>query len=144
MYLTTAGQWVSPAAGRPGFGLGEAEERISRAVATVMARQEAAKQLRDLLGGSVYEYTFVLPRIGAPQLGPAKDRYGRDLRWSLWAPRRGVLIDIFRRVKPPLEELQDREAFAAEHGLLWLVVAPGERLSLERVAELIAAPTEAA
>ncbi len=135
---------MSPSAGRAGGSLGEAGERLSRAVAVVMARREAAKQLCALLGGSVYEHTFVLPRIGAPQIGPAKDRYGRDLRWSLWAPRRGVLIDIFRRAKPPLEELQDREAFALAHGLMWLVVAPGERLSLERVAELLAAPTEAA
>src|SRR5690348_17673299 len=37
---------------------------------------------RSLLGGSVYEYTVVLPRIGAPQLGPAKDRYGREDRKS--------------------------------------------------------------
>lgn len=142
MFLTDSGQMVSPAAGRAGSGLlpGAEEDRLPRAVAKVIARREAAKQLRELLGGTVYEATFVLPRIGAAPLGPVRDRHGRDLRWSIWAPRPGVLIDVFRRALPPPEELEDREAFAAEHGLLWLVVSPGERLSLERVAELIAAP----
>ena len=105
--------------------------RGERLTARVLARQQERRELHALLGAPVYARTTILPLVGGGYAGPARDRFGRELRWGLWSPHRQVLIDVFPRVLPPTEELEDRAAWAKQHGYRYALVRPGMRLTGE-------------
>jgi len=112
----------------------DADETLSRRQLAKLAMLQREKALLGILGPCLIG-TTVLTRSPAPPLGPAYDRHGRALKWSLWSPTKGVLIDIFRRSIPAMTEMEDRKAFAAANGLRYGVVEPGRRLSLEMLKE---------
>ena len=100
-------------------------------------RFSTMQRRRDLQGvlGTLSVNTTILARPGGGVIGPARDREGRVLRWSLWAPQRGVLIDDFTRVPPSQAERDDRTAFAGTHGLQYAVVERGSLLTAKAVKE---------
>jgi hypothetical protein len=114
------------------------DERMSPSVARRLALVARQRELTAALGTCVLGTTMLL-RSDGPALGPAKGRDGRTFRWSIWAPAKRLLVDVFQRALPPAEELEDRRAFADAHGLLYAVVEPGQRLSLDRLREWMAA-----
>jgi hypothetical protein len=131
---------VHKPAGAPGLSLRELErddgdipDRVREAIL------ERAARRRGLVAvlGATYANTTMLPLTGprGGVLGPAVDRHGRVLRWSVWAPVHRALIDIFSGRMPDRDELADRTAFADRHGLRYAIVEPGERLTLPRLKE---------
>lgn len=94
-----------------------------------LARLKEHEELQRLLGVLIMSTTLLpLPSEGRV-LGPARDRDGRALRWSLWAPARRVLIDICRVSRFSDAEEQDRMAFAKTNELRYAIVEPGRRLT---------------
>lgn len=104
-------------------------------------RIERAVFLRELtaLLGSLYYGTIGLLRPGQPPL-VAYDRLGGALRWTLWAPTPLVLIDIFKRRMPAVEEMEDRNKFAQAQGFRYGIVEPGRRLRLDDLTEWLGEP----
>lgn len=100
-------------------------------------RSEYRKELISILGMVMTNCTVLQQLNDKPLLGPAQDRHGRVLRWSMWSPHRRLLIDVFHGKLPPPEELEDRQAFATAHDLKYGLVAPGERLELDLLKEWI-------
>lgn len=133
-----------PAAGwasQPAIGRGATESEVDAATvrATVLVeRQRAARaEWEAVLGYPVWRDTTVLRTPDGGALEPARDRDGRLLKWSFWAPHRRLLLDVFVRALPSEAELEDRAAFAAAHQVRYAVVEPGERLELARIRELL-------
>lgn len=114
---------------------GERDERPSYRELLMLRRLERRRELLNILG-IVYLGASMLPKQGGGQpFGPVLMPNGDILRWSMWAPAKNILIDIFSTALPKSDELDRRHAFAAEHGLNYGIVTPGERLSLERLRE---------
>lgn len=104
-----------------------------------LARQARATQRRELQAilGTLVVNTTILSVIGGGFFGPARDDDGRALVWSIWAPHRGVLIDVFRRVMPSMDEMAARKRFAEKHDLRYAIVEPGRQLTAKSVKEWI-------
>lgn len=132
------GREVQPKGGVPGriaFDVElERDDRLPRSVSHVLAYRKFHRELQAVLG-VVHGQTILLPRIGQPPLGPAYDRDGHPLRWSLWAPHRALLIDVFARRLPRQAELEDRAAFAETHALKYAIVEPSQQLNMTQLAE---------
>src|SRR5215471_12426534 len=97
---------------------------------------ENRRELTAILGVPVYLDTFALP-LGTRMIEPF--RWGESLRlWSLWAPHRRLLIDIFTRALPSDDELDAKDAFAREHGLDYYYIAPGHVLDFDTLRTLLA------
>ncbi len=102
----------------------------------LMARIAAQQALLALLGVPVYmNVTYLLAPHGK-FLGEFRYK-GAPVKWSIWAPHRALLLDIFPRDLPPEEELQARDQFARERGLRYVVTPPGYTLSLEDLRTLL-------
>jgi len=135
--LNDSGVLIHPAAGWVrGFmpSDDEPEEMFTRVQQWRLQRRQQLLAFQEVLGLMIGN-TILLPHPSAPTLGPAVGRDGGLLRWSIWAPHRHVLIDIFRRKLPAPSELEDRAAFAQGHGLRYGIVEPGRRLSLVALTE---------
>ena len=117
----------------------ERDEQPTREEFAAFAKAAFRRDLTEVLG-IVYATTTMLPLHDEvnTMLGPARDRDGRELRWTLWAPRHRRLIDIYRRRLPVQAELEDRVAFAKAHGLRYGIVEPGQRLNIALLKEWIA------
>ena len=133
-----------PAAGwasQPAVGRGATESEVDaatvRATALVERQRAARAEWEDVLGYPVWRDTTVLRTPDGGALEPARDREGRLLKWSFWAPHRRLLLDVFVNALPSATELEDRAVYAAAHDVRYAVVQPGERLELARVRELI-------
>ena len=126
---------VQPSAGwvHPPGDYDERDEDLSPRQQRYLVRMRERMELQRVLGILVYG-TVVLPLPGEGALGPARDHEGRVLMWSLWAPHRRVLIDVFRRL-PPQEELNARMAFTRAHDLRYATVEPGFELTAKSVKE---------
>lgn len=94
-----------------------------------LERKAAIREIQSLLG-CVIKDTTILTRPGQAPLA-AYDRHGHQLMWSLWAPAKSVVIDIFKRAIPPNGELEDRLKFAKEHNLRYGIVEPGKKLTID-------------
>jgi len=105
------------------------DEPIDKKTAWRIERQAAVREIQALLG-VVMKDTTVLIRPGSTSL-TAYDRHGHQLTWSLWAPYKSVIVDIFRRSLPSNGELEDRHQFAQEHNLRYGIVEPGKRLTID-------------
>ena len=70
--------------------------------------------------------------------------HGERLFFSLWAPCRKLLVDIFTTTMPSDEERAAREAFAEQHGLRYAFTPPGYVLSIDDLKQALATPGEAA
>jgi hypothetical protein len=130
-----------PAAWRTGAppGTDDADDaRTVRLAARALGRQQERRALHALLGAPLYARTTLLPLIGGGVLGPARDRRGAVLRWGLWSPHRRALVDVFPRILPPPEELEDRAAWAQAAGLRYALVRPGTRLTTEALQRWLA------
>jgi hypothetical protein len=114
--------------------LGERDERPSYREIMMLRRLERRRELLNILG-IVHLGASTLPKQGGGTYGPITMPNGDVLRWSMWAPAKNMLIDIFNKALPTPDELERRQAFADEHGMNYGIVAPGERLSLERLRE---------
>lgn len=114
------------------------DESWTRLAQWRIERTEFLRELTRILG-SMYHYTVGLLRPGLPPL-VAYDRLGGALRWTLWAPTRSVLIDIYKRRMPPVEEMEDRSKFALEQGFRYGIVEPGKRLLLDDLREWVGEP----
>lgn len=106
----------------------------------LLARIAAQRALLDILGVPVYmNVTYLLAPHGR-FLG--EFRYGGNpVKWSVWAPHRALLLDIFPSTLPDDDELRAREGFAQEHGLRYLVTPPGYTLSLDDLRGALAGPS---
>lgn len=126
--------YPTPAAYAARGNLLDRDERMSSSELRLI---NAVKRRREMLNalGIVYMGASILPLQGGGTIGPLKHPNGDVLRWSLWAPAKKVLIDIFTTSMPPDAELELRRKFADEHALIYGVVAPGERLSLDKIKE---------
>jgi hypothetical protein len=91
-------------------------------------------ELQRVLGALVVNTTMLPLADGKRDIGPARDRDGRVLSWSMWAPHQAALIDVFRRM-PPQAELDARTAFAERHALRYAIVEPGKQLTAKSVKE---------
>jgi hypothetical protein len=130
-----------PAAWRTGAppGNDDADDaRAARLVARALGKQQERRELHALLGAPLYARTTLLPLLGGGSLGPACDRRGAVLRWGLWSPHQQALVDVFPRLLPPVEELEDRAAWAQAHDLRYALVRPGTRLTTEALQRWLA------
>ena len=107
---------------------------MSRLVAWQIERRKRLREMEALLGW-IFVRTTTLPRPGKAPLGPGFDRLGKELIWTMWAPRESILIDIFRRRLPHHDELVDREQFAREHNLRYGILEPGQILTVDAIRE---------
>jgi hypothetical protein len=110
------------------------DEELTRRDILKMSRLHDRVELQRVLGALSLN-TTILARLGGGVIGPAIDRHGRVLLWSVWAPQRGVLIDDFTRVPPSQEERDDRTRFASENGLRYAVIERGYTLTAKSVKE---------
>ncbi len=118
----------------------EQRDKPGRRDLRIWRRQEVWRAMIALLGTVVRDAT-TLQTLDGRAIGPARDRAGRILRWSYWAPARMILIDRFRRGWPEGgsdgPEIQCRAEFAAAHGIEYAVVGPGQRLAPRDVERLL-------
>lgn len=105
------------------------DEPLSRRDHARLLRHRERNELQNVLG-TIFLNTTMLP-IGTSSLAPARDEYGRVLRWTLWAPQRRVLIDVM----PRTAEIEMRQAFADAHNLRYAIVEAGRRLTAKSVKE---------
>lgn len=112
----------------------ELDETLSRRDVQRIARVGVRSDLQRVLGALVVN-TTMLPRVNGTMLAAARDHDGRVLSWSVWAPHRAVLIDVFRKRMPPQSELDARTAFAERHALRYAIVEPGKQLTAKSVKE---------
>ena len=102
------------------------DEIAHGAVARLLKRRDDARRLIDLFGHPTYMYTTTLPQVdGQPTLGPLYGEDGQELRWTLWAPHRRALIDVFRRGLPSRFDMELRANFATRHSIRYAAVQPG-------------------
>lgn len=87
------------------------------------------RALRDILGICFFD-TNILIGIGAEWIGPCWFN-GKKLSFSIWAPQRRVLVDIFQRQTHPEDEMLARDAFARAHDIRYMIVPPGHSFGLE-------------
>lgn len=127
--IDMTGLSVLPAAGVPRRFTERDDPPIDRWQRKMFARQQVQLELRNLLG-IVFRDATTLMRPGQSTLR-AYDRFGHTLRWSLWAPHKSLLIDVYRQTMPAAMELEDRDRFAQQHHLRYGLVEPGKRLTLE-------------
>lgn len=119
--------WVRPRADDEDDTL---TRRDTRRLRIVSQRSELQKVL-----GALVVNTTMLPLADGTMIGPARDHDGRVLSWSMWAPHRAALIDVFRKRMPPQAELDARTAFAEENALRYAIVEPGKQLTAKSVKE---------
>jgi len=134
-----SGLILEPVAGRLGFRSSsqiDEDELTEHTRKRTLARHERHRALVAVLGVPIFFDTILLPLSGQPALGPARDLSGREIRWSVWAPQRKLLLDRFKAL-PPKGDLEAREQFAKDHSLLYRFVPPGWRISLEDLKELL-------
>jgi len=112
------------------------DEGLSRRDLRRQAQATSRRELQAVLGVLVVN-TTILSVVGGGFIGPARDDDGRVLVWSIWAPHRRVLIDVFRRTTPPMAEMAARKRFAAAHELRYAIVEPGRQLTAKSVKEWI-------
>jgi len=105
------------------------DEPLDRWTVRQIERHRIMREMQTLLG-TVMRDTTVLTRPGLPHV-IAYDRSGKPLRWSLWAPHKLLLIDVYRVQLPPVAELEDRDKFAQAENFRYGLVEPGKRLTLE-------------
>lgn len=144
MSPTPGGGWIGStldrSASRPFDYMDEMEDRRT---SRLKARIENRRALIALLGAPVFLDTYALPLIGGATLEPFVYRHAPAL-WSLWAPHRRLLIDIFTAELPSSEELDAKDGFAREHGLDYFYIAPGHVLDFDELRALLTARERAA
>lgn len=96
---------------------------------------ENRRALIDILGAPVYLDTYVLN--DGPETLPMFRWDGAPRLWSLWAPQRALLIDIFTRALPSDDELDAKDAYARAHGCDYYYIAPGHILDFEALRALL-------
>jgi len=106
-----------------------------------MRKQAAGQELAQVLGAPLYVDTNFFPVIGGGQLCACVFK-GQKLMFSLWAPHRRVLLDIFPALLPESAEMDAREAFAQAQQVRYFVTPPGYTLSIDDVREALARPPE--
>lgn len=104
----------------------------------LLARIQAQQDLIAVLGAPVLMNTNILVHNG--RILPRCRYQGTPLTFSVWAPHRRLLLDIFPDTLPSEGELQAREAFATQHGLRYAVTPPGYALSIDDLRAALAAP----
>lgn len=107
---------------------GTTEEREPRRRATIAAVAKR-RALVDVLGAPVFLDVTDLPRAGGGGHGRLVHR-GAVMVWSLWAPHRNLLLDVWSREMPPDDELRAREAWADERQIKYRYVPPDRGLEL--------------
>jgi hypothetical protein len=125
--VTPQATWMRP---RPDD---DRDDELTRRDVRRLALVTQRRDLQKVLGAIVVNTTMLLI-IDGGVLGPARDQEGRELSWSVWAPHRGVLIDVFRRM-PIQAELDARKTFAHVNDLRYAIVEPGKKLTAKSVKE---------
>lgn len=101
----------------------------------LLARLGQQQALREILGTYIFDTNIL---IGAHGEWIGECWYGtKKLSFSLWAPHKRILADIFPKELPDEDELLARDAFAAAHRLRYLVVPPGHTFGIEELKEIL-------
>lgn len=96
---------------------------------------ENQRALIEILGAPIYLDTFDLP--DGPETLPRFRWDGAPRLWSLWAPQRALLIDIFTRALPSEAELDAKDDYARAHGCDYFYIAPGHILDFDSLRALL-------
>lgn len=140
--------YVGPGALDPAYlprGLGgrDPADFPSRVTRLLMQKHAAAQELVQVLGAPLYMDTNFFPVVGGGQLDTCTFK-GRKMMFSLWAPHRRLLLDIFPATLPESAEMEAREAFAGAQRVRYLITPPGYTLSIDDLREaLTRSPEEA-
>jgi hypothetical protein len=113
------------------------EDKDDRENLRMLARLKQQRAIHELLGAPVLFDTTTLIAPHGEWIGECKVG-GRKVTWSMWAPHKRMLLDIFPKALPPREELEGKEAFCTSHNIRYLVVPPTHSLDLEDLREALA------
>jgi len=105
--------------------------------ARLLSKIRKERAMREVLGSPYFRFITVLPVVGGGALGPVFGPDGRVLVWSIWAPHRRALLDIFPSRAPSQDELDARAEFAQTHRLKYGVVQPGWQLTIDNLKEWV-------
>jgi hypothetical protein len=70
-------------------------------------------------------------------IGPCKVN-GKIVSWSLWAPHKRLLVDVFKKELPTDDEIMAKSEFAEKHRLRYAIVPPGRTFGLDDLKQLLA------
>lgn len=105
------------------------DDKPNRFLTRMISAITRNKDMTNLLG-TVMVNTDVLLAPNNEWIGQCRVN-GKTVKWSLWAPHKRMLIDIFPRALPPDAEILEKDAFARSHGIRYLLVPPGRVFGLE-------------
>lgn len=96
----------------------------------MLARLKQQRAMQEILGIPVMFDTTILIAPHGEWIGECT--FGKNkVRWSIWAPHRRTVVDIFPKTMPEPQELEARQAFCTQHRLRYLVVPPMHTFDLE-------------
>src|SRR5262245_52161434 len=119
------------------------DEEASPGARRMIGHIENRRVLIEILGAPIYLDTYTLPRSAGVVIEPFRWQEAARL-WSLWAPHKDLVLDIFTRALPSSEELDAKDAFAREHGLDYYYIPPGHVLDFDALRALLAQRERAA
>ena len=108
----------------------------SRAFLRGQQRVAAQQELINVLGPYYMNTNYFMKQGGG--MFDALVFNGEKLTFSLWAPHRHLLVDIFPAAMPSADEMAARNAFAEANGLRYCVTPPGYVLSIDDLKEAVA------
>lgn len=136
--MSAVGRWVgsnvldpSYLPPRPG-GIDREDPIKPRLLKTLKTQQD----LHSLLGAPVLFDTTILVLPGGGWTGECYFE-GKKVSWSIWAPHKRLVVDIFSKHLPPQEELKHKDAFCTQHSIRYLVVPPEHEFGLDDLKEAL-------
>lgn len=132
------GRWLGGLSPRRRFEDGD-HEAIDARSARALARVARQRELQEILGAPVF-----FDAVDLTGLKPRSERCvveGQAVSWSVWAPHRKLLVDVFARVTPEAE-VEAKNGWAQARGLVYAVVPPGNALTMDDLRSLAARGAE--